>query len=125
AAPCRRYRVSSAPRASDKTVFLVPSVAVAPPPEHRRLLDEMGYVKLDGFIAPARRQRLADRIDALFAFEGAQAVAELRRAAGARRLANLVDKGDAFVECILEPGVLAHVGYVLGPRFKLSSLNAR
>jgi hypothetical protein len=98
---------------------------VAPPPENRRLLDEMGYVKLDGFIAPARRQRLADRIDALFASEGEQAGAEFRPEPGARRLANLADKGNAFVECILEPGVLAHVGYVLGPRFKLSSLNAR
>jgi phytanoyl-CoA dioxygenase PhyH len=98
---------------------------VAPPPENRRLLDEMGYVKLDGFIAPTRRQRLADRIDALFASEGEQAGAEFRPEPGARRLANLADKGDAFVECILEPGVLAHVGYVLGPRFKLSSLNAR
>ena len=85
----------------------------------------MGYVKLDGFIAPARRQRLADRIGALFASEGEQAGAEFRQEAGARRLANLVDKGDVFVECILETGVLAHVGYVLGPRFKLSSLNAR
>src|SRR5947209_17533278 len=80
---------------------------------------------LDGFIAPARRQRLADRIETLLASEGEEAGAEFRQEAGARRLANLVDKGDAFVECILEPGVLAHVRYVLGPRFKLSSLNAR
>ncbi len=91
----------------------------------RRRLDEEGYVKLEGFIAPARRQHLADRIDALFASEGERAGAEFRQEAGARRLANLVDKGDVFVECILDPGVLAHVGYVLGPRFKLSSLNAR
>ena len=98
---------------------------MAPPPEHRRLLDEIGYVKLDGFIAPARRKRLADRIGALFASEGEQAGAEFRQEAGARRLANLVDKGEAFVECILEPAVLAHVACVLGPRFKLSSLNAR
>jgi len=91
----------------------------------RRLLDERGYVKLDGFIAPERRQRLADRIEALFAAEGAAAGAEFRQEPGARRLANLVDKGDVFVECILEPDVLAHVGHVLGPRFKLSSVNAR
>ena len=89
------------------------------------ILDEEGYVKLEGFIAPARRQRLADRIEALFASEGEKAGAEFRQEPGARRLANLVDKGDVFVECIVEPGVLAHIGYVLGPRFKLSSLNAR
>jgi ectoine hydroxylase-related dioxygenase (phytanoyl-CoA dioxygenase family) len=95
------------------------------PPERRPNLDETGYVLLEEFIAPARRQHLADRIEALFASEGEQAGAEFRQEAEARRLANLVDKGDAFVECILEPGVLAHVGHVLGPRFKLSSLNAR
>ncbi len=36
-----------------------------------------------------------------------------------------MDKGAVFLECILEPEVLEHVGHVLGPRFKLSSLNAR
>jgi ectoine hydroxylase-related dioxygenase (phytanoyl-CoA dioxygenase family) len=95
------------------------------PPERRPNLDETGYVLLEEFIAPARRQRLADRIQALFASEGEKAGAEFRQEACARRLANLVDKGDVFVECILEPGVLAHVAHVLGPRFKLSSLNAR
>jgi hypothetical protein len=91
----------------------------------RRRLDERGYVKLDGFIAPERRQRLADRIAELFAAEGAAAGAEFRQEPGARRLANLVDKGDVFVECIIDPDVREHVGHVLGPRFKLSSLNAR
>ena len=90
-----------------------------------RLLDERGYVKLDGYIAPERRRRLADRIAELFAAEGAAAGAEFRQEPGARRLANLVDKGDVFVECVIDPGVREHVGHVLGPRFKLSSLNAR
>jgi hypothetical protein len=94
-------------------------------PQHRRQLDEQGYVKLEGFIAPALRQRLTDRIGGLFAREGDEAGAEFRREAGARRLANLVDKGEVFVDCILDAAVLEHVGHVLGPRFKLSSLNAR
>jgi hypothetical protein len=85
----------------------------------------MGYVKLDGFIAPARRQCLADRIGALFASEGEQAGVEFRQEPGARRLANLADKGDVFIQCMLDPAVLEHVAHVLGPRFKLSSLNAR
>ncbi|PYQ55605.1 MAG: phytanoyl-CoA dioxygenase [Acidobacteria bacterium] len=93
--------------------------------EHRRQLDEQGYVRLEAFIAPERRQRITDRIEALFASEGEQAGAEFRREPGARRLANLVDKGDVFVDCILDPTVLEHVGHVLGERFKLSSLNAR
>jgi len=93
--------------------------------EHRRLLDEQGYVRLEAFIDPARRQRLDDRIEALFEAEGENAGSEFRQEPGARRLANLVDKGALFVECILEPAILEYLGYVLGPRFKLSSLNAR
>jgi hypothetical protein len=95
------------------------------PADHRRLLDEQGYVRLEGFIAPARRERLADRLETLFEAEGENAGSEFRQEPGARRLANLVDKGDVFVECILEPSVLEYLGCVLGPRFKLSSLNAR
>jgi hypothetical protein len=94
-------------------------------PDHRRQLDEEGWVRLEGFIADDRRRRLVDRIDALFAEEGESAGAEFRREPGARRLANLVDKGAVFVDCIVDPTVLAYVGHVLGPRLKLSSLNAR
>jgi ectoine hydroxylase-related dioxygenase (phytanoyl-CoA dioxygenase family) len=93
--------------------------------ECRRRLDEVGYVRLEGFVDPERRQRLIDRIDALFEAEGAKAGAEFRQEPGARRLANLADKGDVFIGCMLEPAVLEHVAHVLGPRFKLSSLNAR
>lgn len=93
--------------------------------KQRRELDEAGFVKLEGFIAPARRARLIDRIEALWATEGAQAGGEFRQEPGARRLANLVDKGDVFVESILDPVVLDYVGHVLGARFKLSSLNVR
>jgi len=92
---------------------------------HRRLLDERGWVALEGFLPAERRLRLVDRIEALFAAEGDRAGAEFKQEPGARRLANLVDKGAVFVECILEPEILEHVGHVLGPRFKLSSLNAR
>src|SRR5206468_3223278 len=44
---------------------------------------------------------------------------------GARRLANLVGKDPLFAACIAMPPVLAYIAQVLGPRFKLSSLNAR
>ena len=93
--------------------------------EHRRELDERGFVRLEGFIVPERRQRLFDRIQALFDAEGESAGGEFKHEPGARRLANLVDKGEVFVECIVEPEVLEYVGHVLGTRFKLSSLNAR
>lgn len=93
--------------------------------EHRRVLDEQGFLRLEGFMAPELRQRLSDRIDALFALEGERAGAEFKQEPGARRVANLVDKGSVFAECIAEPRILDYVGHVLGPAFKLSSLNAR
>jgi len=93
--------------------------------DHRRHLREQGWTRLPGFLPPARRRRLADRLLELFAEEGENAGAEFKQEPGAPRLANLVDKGDVFVDCILEPEVLGLVSEVLGPRFKLSSLNAR
>lgn len=94
------------------------------PEAERRRLDEQGWVRLDGFIAPDRRRRITERIDALFAEEGDAAGSEFRQEPGARRLANLVDKGPVFVECITDAVVLDHVAQVIGPP-KLSSLNAR
>jgi Phytanoyl-CoA dioxygenase (PhyH) len=90
-----------------------------------RELDERGFVRLPGFIDPPRRWRLVERIDALFAEEGEGAGGEFKQEPGARRLANLVDKGAVFVECVVDPDVLRYVGHVLGPALKLSSLNAR
>jgi hypothetical protein len=43
---------------------------------------------------------------------------------GACRLANLVNKG-GVIEVIVMPKVLEAMAHVLGPRFKLSSLNVR
>jgi ectoine hydroxylase-related dioxygenase (phytanoyl-CoA dioxygenase family) len=82
-------------------------------------------VRLQGLMAEGWRRRLTERIEALFSAEGEQAGAEFKQEPGARRLANLADKGEVFLEAMLEPNVLAHVAHVLGPRFKLSSLNAR
>jgi hypothetical protein len=95
------------------------------PIAHARRLDEEGYVRLDGFIAPARHRRIVERIDALFAEEGETAGSEFRQEPGARRLANLADKGDVFIDCVVDETVGAYLAHVLGPRFKLSSLNAR
>ena len=44
---------------------------------------------------------------------------------GTRRLANLVDKGDVFARMIVMPGILEYIEAVIGPDYKLSSLNAR
>jgi len=100
-------------------------MTIAVPSTQARRLDEDGYVRLEGFIAPDRHRRLVERIDALFAAEGDAAGAEFRQEPGARRLANLADKGAVFLDCVVDETVGAYLAHVLGPRFKLSSLNAR
>ena len=91
----------------------------------RRHLDEEGYLVLPGLMPPALLAALRRRIDELFDEEGDRAGGEFKQEPGARRLANLVNKGRIFEEVILTPRVLEAVACVLGPRFKLSSLNAR
>jgi ectoine hydroxylase-related dioxygenase (phytanoyl-CoA dioxygenase family) len=91
----------------------------------RRSLDENGYLTLPGLMPPDLLAELRRRIDELFEEEGDQAGSEFLQEPGARRLANLVNKGRVFEEVIVTPRVLAAVEAVLGARFKLSSLNAR
>jgi ectoine hydroxylase-related dioxygenase (phytanoyl-CoA dioxygenase family) len=88
-------------------------------------LDERGFTRLEAVLDSARRERIARRLEELLEQEGDRAGAEFRQEAGARRLANLADKGEVFLACMLEPSVLELVAHVLGPSFKLSSLNAR
>ena len=84
---------------------------------HYRQLDEQGWVRLEGFDRrPTRCDRLVERIEALFAAEGERRGREFKQEPGARRLANLVDKGAVFAECMLEPALLgATSAHVLGP----------
>ena len=91
----------------------------------RRQLDDFGYVLLPGVMTPALLARLRQRVEELFAAEGEAAGAEFKTEPGARRLANLVNKGDVFREIIVHPAVLPLVNHVLGESVKLSSLNAR
>jgi ectoine hydroxylase-related dioxygenase (phytanoyl-CoA dioxygenase family) len=93
--------------------------------EAKRRLDEDGYVVLEDFMSGDLLARLRERVQELFAAEGETAGAEFKPEPGCRRLANLVDKGTVFHEVIAVPAVLEHVGHVLGPALKLSSLNAR
>jgi ectoine hydroxylase-related dioxygenase (phytanoyl-CoA dioxygenase family) len=93
--------------------------------EQRRQLDEQGYVLLDRCMDADLLKELRSRILQLFEEEGEHAGHEFRTEEHARRLANLVDKGDVFRRAIVLPGVLEYVRHVLGPAMKLSSLNAR
>ena len=88
-------------------------------------LGERGWTLLPNLMEPAFLAALRERVDQLFEEEGVRAGSEFKREPGARRLANLADKGPIFIQVILEPRVLACIGEVLGPQFKLSSLNAR
>lgn len=91
----------------------------------KRQLDELGYLVLPGFVPPARLAAIRERVETLWKLEGDNAGSEFRPEPGTRRLANLVDKGAMFAELIAMPEILACIEHVIGPRYKLSSLNAR
>ena len=91
----------------------------------KRQLDELGYLVLPDFIPPPMLAELRDRVETLWAQEGDAAGSEFRPEPGTRRLANLVDKGAIFAELIAMPRILACMEHVIGPTYKLSSLNAR
>jgi len=95
------------------------------PPSERQQLDELGYLILPDFVPQPVLDTLRNRVETLWAEEGDGAGSEFRREPGARRLANLVDKGRIFAEIVATPKILACVEHVVGPGFKLSSLNAR
>lgn len=88
-------------------------------------LREHGYALLPGAIDADLRQRLRERLEQLFEQEGDAAGSEFRTEHGARRLANLVNKGEVFHGVIRHAAVLACVESVFETPFKLSSLNAR
>jgi hypothetical protein len=94
-------------------------------PHKASQLDVDGFAVLPGFIPHDLLENLRKQVEALFAAEGVQAGAEFKLEPGARRLANLVDKGELFRQCVVMPEILAYIGHVLGPEYKLSSLNVR
>jgi ectoine hydroxylase-related dioxygenase (phytanoyl-CoA dioxygenase family) len=91
----------------------------------KRQLDVQGYVVLAGRVPSDLLRGLTTRIAELFDEEGARAGHEFKQEEHARRLSNLVDKGEAFRRAVALPDVLECVRHVLGPAMKLSSLNAR
>lgn len=88
-------------------------------------LREYGYAMLPGFLKASRVAQLIHQVEQLYEAEGASAGSEFRQEPNCRRLANLVDKGPLFRALIGQPQVLELIGFVLGPEYKLSSLNAR
>lgn len=88
-------------------------------------LDRDGYVVVPDFVPPGMLRALRTRIAEVAAAEGDDAGREFKREPGALRLANCVDKGEVFERAVAMPAILHAVGRVLGPAFKLSSLNVR
>ena len=95
------------------------------PTLQQRQLDELGYVVLPGLMSDTMLAELRARVDELFEAEGQAAGAEFRQESGARRLANLVNKGSIFQRVVSDVRVLELVRHVLGGECKLSSANAR
>lgn len=94
--------------------------------ERQRIeLDRDGYTVLPDFMSGGLLAALRKRVDELFAIEGCRAGSEFKQEEQTRRLANLVDKGEVFENAIAMPDVFECVEHVLGPEFKLSSLNVR
>jgi ectoine hydroxylase-related dioxygenase (phytanoyl-CoA dioxygenase family) len=88
-------------------------------------LDRLGYVLVEDVLDPETLETVRNRVEELYEQEGENAGSEFRQEPGARRLANLVDKGEIFQNLIATPEILNLVRHVIGPRVKLSSFNAR
>jgi len=100
-------------------------MAVTLTEEEKCRLDTNGLLLLEAHCSAALLAALRKRITELFATLGEQAGAEFKREPQTDRLANLVNYGELFQQVIAEPKVLACVEHVLGPEFKLGSLNVR
>jgi hypothetical protein len=88
-------------------------------------LELLGYLILPRFLTLALVAQFNQRIEEIFAEEGGRAGTEFKQEPGTRRLANMVDKGEMFEKIIETPFILECMEAVLGPDFKLSSLNVR
>jgi ectoine hydroxylase-related dioxygenase (phytanoyl-CoA dioxygenase family) len=93
--------------------------------DHKRELADSGFTILEDYMGAALLAEMRARVDQLFLEEGAAAGSEFKTEENARRLANLVDKGEVFRQAIARQEMLALVESVLGEDFKLSSLNVR
>ena len=91
----------------------------------KQKLDQDGYLVLDNFMGTELLERVRSRVEELFLEEGSRAGSEFKQEPQSRRLANLVNKGEIFERVIAMPEIVERVGHVLGPEFKLSSLNVR
>ncbi len=88
-------------------------------------LDLNGYLPLGKILTPEQIANMIRRLDKLAELEGENAGVELHQEDGTIRVSNLVNKGPMFQIGFSHPRVLAAIQHVIGPRFKLSSLDCR
>lgn len=101
--------------------------------DEKNFLGKNGYLILGKLLSDEELESIRRRIFDLMSSEGGNAGSELLESkhilhpkeAGADRLADLVNKGPEFDIFYTHPKVLAAIQQVLGPSFKLSSLNYR
>jgi hypothetical protein len=93
--------------------------------EDKRQLDEEGYLVLEDLMSIEMLRTLRARVDELFAEEGDQAGSEFKQEPNARRLANLVNKGEIFQRAIENPRVIECMAHVLGLQLRLRAASAR
>lgn len=93
--------------------------------EEKYSLDVKGYLPLENILPQKQIASMIHRLDELAAIEGEDAGVELHQEGGTIRVSDLVNKGPMFEIGFSHPRVLAAIRHVIGPRFKLSSLDCR
>lgn len=93
--------------------------------EEKHFLDVNGYLPLENILTQEQIAPMICRLDELANLEGEDAGKELHQEGGTIRVSNLVNKGAMFEIGFSHPRVLAAIQHVIGPRFKLSSLDCR
>lgn len=93
--------------------------------EQKQQLDEQGYIVLPDLMDPDFLRAAQRRVDKLYEQEGDPSGAEFKQEPQSKRLENVVNKGEIFLRVINTLEVLECMAHVLGPKFKLSSLNVR
>jgi len=101
-------------------------------PAQRDGLDRDGYIILTGLVDEPWLTRARSRYEELNAIEGADLFArgqhagsEMHRELGCRRLPDLVNKGEVWDRCWLEPRILAVAAHVIDRSFHLSAVSGR
>ena len=93
--------------------------------EEKHFLDVNGYLPLENILTQEQIAAMIRQLDELADLEGEDAGKELHQEDGTIRVSNLVNKGLMFEIGFSHPRVLAAIRHVIGPRFKLSSLDCR